>query len=96
VRESTLERYFVQRVLAAGGETRKMVWPGRRHAPDRIVFWPKGISDLVELKAPGEKPRPGQVREHARLKKLGHGVHVFSTKREVDIYVSISRALLCS
>lgn len=41
------------------------------------VFW-------VELKQPGEKPRPNQVREHERLMAFGMRVVVIDSLEGVD------------
>lgn len=89
MRESAIERYLVKRVKAAGGECRKL--KGRRNEPDRLVLWPgtygPARAHFVETKAPGKRPRPGQVREHTRLGGMGFSVFVISTKEAVDNYV---------
>lgn len=38
VHERDIERRLVKRVKELGGEVRKVVWPGRRGAPDRLVM----------------------------------------------------------
>lgn len=38
----------------------------------------------VELKAPGEKPRPGQLREHERMRRMGQRVEVIDSLKGVD------------
>lgn len=38
----------------------------------------------VELKAPGEKPRPGQLREHERMRAMGQRVEVIDSIEGVD------------
>lgn len=40
MRELTVEQYLVRRVRELGGEVRKVVWVGRRNAPDRLVMLP--------------------------------------------------------
>lgn len=95
IRERDVEAYLVERVKALGGEVRKLAWVGRCHAPDRLIMLPEvrsngpaGIipaeSFLVELKAPGQKARPGQVREHERLRKFGWRVEVVDSFEGVD------------
>ena len=90
MRESVIERYLHKRVTEAGGTTRKFT--GRIHAPDRIVIWP-GTSraghhvHFVECKAPLKKARPGQKREHTRLRALDCYVLVLDTKEMIDLYV---------
>ena len=88
MREARVESYFRREVIKAGGEARKLVTPGRRHAADRIVFWPGSVIDLVELKKPRAKPRRGQARDHERLeRKYGIRVRVIDTHEDVDNYI---------
>ena len=42
---------------------------------------------FVELKAPGQKPRPIQVKRHEQLRKLGFRVEVIDEKEQVDAMV---------
>lgn len=102
MKESTVETYFNKQVRAAGGDTRKM--KGRINDCDRLAIWPRLLVKalpgpqtrilpdaevhFVELKRPNAKPRAGQAREHARLRKLGCKVFVISTKAQVDAYVA--------
>ena len=83
MRESVIETYLVRRVKELGGEVRKAQWIGRRHAPDRRVMLPDRCM-WVECKAPGEKARPGQVREHRRMRELGERVEVVDSFERVD------------
>lgn len=83
--EADIEDYLVKEVEAAGGEVRKVVWLGRRHAPDRLVML--NGAHFVELKRPGEKPRSGQLREHERMRKHGLKVYVLSTYYGIDCFV---------
>lgn len=83
MRESEIEKYLVKRVNELGGEIRKVKWIGRRHAPDRRVM----LTDRcmwIELKATGEKCRPGQLREHERMRRQGERVEVIDSLAGVD------------
>ncbi|BEM41620.1 MAG: VRR-NUC domain-containing protein [Serratia nevei] len=80
IRESTIERHLVAQVKAVGGTAYKFTSPGRRSVPDRLVLLPGGRVVFVECKAPGEQPRPDQVREHEKLRKLGFKVVVLDSK----------------
>ncbi len=93
MRESEVEAYLVERVKALGGECRKVKWIGRLGAPDRLVMLPKTYQQLgqgdvstiwIEVKAPGEKPRPSQVREHERMRSMGQRVVVVDSFEAVD------------
>ena len=81
--ESTIENYLCEQVQKIGGEVRKVRWEGRRHAPDRRVMHPR-LQVWVELKAPRGKPRPGQLREHERMRRLGEDVRVIDSFEGVD------------
>lgn len=94
MRELTIEQYLVDRVKKLGGEVRKVKWIGRRGAPDRLVMLPgNGFSQVhgvkpytvwIELKAPGEKVKPHQAREHDRMRKMGQRVEVVDSFERVE------------
>ena len=88
---SGIEAYLKKRVAESGGVCRKFA--SRIHNPDQLVIWmgfPQGrlaVIHFVETKAPGKRPRPGQEREHKRLRAMGCKVFVIDTKEKVDAYV---------
>ncbi|MGQ0595812.1 VRR-NUC domain-containing protein [Aquabacterium sp.] len=94
IRERDIERHLVKRVKELGGEVRKVRWIGRRGAPDRLVMlperWTRGINThaaaaiWVELKAPGKKAEPHQVREHERMRTMGQCVVVIDSIEGVE------------
>lgn len=94
MRERDIEAHLVKRVKELGGEVRKVQWIGRNGAPDRLVMLParrgsngyavEAATIWVELKAPGEKPRPEQLREHARMCKVGQWVEVIDSIEGVE------------
>ena len=75
MRESSVEQKLREHIERQGGLCLKWVSPGRRGVPDRIVFLPGRIS-FVELKRPGEKPEPHQLRFHTLLRRFGFEVLV--------------------
>ena len=83
MRESDIESYLVKRVQNLGGEVRKAAWIGRRGAPDRLVML-DGKTIFIELKAPGVAAEPHQLREHARMRKMGQRVEVIDSFEGVD------------
>lgn len=85
MRESTIERSERKRHAAEGSLLLKFVSPGRNSVPDDILLRqiPPEHREIVsryfrfvEFKAPGQKPRPSQAREHERLRALGFTVDV--------------------
>lgn len=85
MKESDIERADRHQVEEEGGLLLKFISPGRNHVPDRLLLRriPAAHRDivaryfrLVEYKRPGEKPRPGQLREHERLREMGYQVDV--------------------
>lgn len=93
VRESKVERYFVEQCAAHGAVAEKYKSPGRRNVPDRLVMWPDRPSRLAaeinfaEIKKPGEDPTPGQLRDHDRRRKMGFEVYVIRSFDDVDGYI---------
>lgn len=84
--EHTVEAYFDQVVRRMGGETRKVVFPGRRGAPDRWALLP-GYNVLAELKRPkGGVVEAHQKREHERLRAAGVEVVVLHTREAIDAW----------
>ena len=97
MRERDIEEYLVDRVKAMSGEVRKVKWVNRRGAPDRLVMLParqvhtgggcfnaRPATVWVELKAPGTVPEDYQLREHARMRKLGQIVVVIDSLEGVE------------
>lgn len=90
MRESVIEDHLVARVRELGGECRKVQWIGRRGAPDRLVMMPNVARSTiwVELKAPGEKAKPHQKREHDRMRAMGQRVVVIDSIEGVEELLS--------
>ena len=76
MREKEIEKKLRLAVKQAGGICPKLVSPGFAGMPDRMVLLPNGRIGFVEVKAPGEKPRPLQTSRHRLLRSLGFKVYV--------------------
>ncbi len=91
IKEKNIEQYLVDRVQALGGVAEKFKSPNKRNVPDRLVLWPNehgyGRAEIVELKKPGEKPNAGQLRDHARRRRMGFSVYVLDSIVAVDNYI---------
>ena len=75
MRESVVERKLTAEVKKRGGLAVKFVSPGLDGVPDRLVLFPGGRLAFVELKAPGKKMRPLQVKRAKQLPALGFRVY---------------------
>lgn len=84
MRERDIERALVRAVKAAGGEVRKLMWVGRRAAPDRLVKLPDKQPMFVELKAPGGRLSRLQEVEHRRLRAIGLDVRVIWRMEDIE------------
>lgn len=82
--ESRIEAATNAAAKKAGGRSFKWTSPGHPGVPDRIVFLPGGRIIFVELKAPGKKPTPLQVKVHQLLRSLGADVRVVDSMEAVN------------
>lgn len=96
VREVRVEDYFVQMAVQYRCKAPKLVaGDGLRGWPDRMLLWPVGIVDYVELKRPeGGKFEPLQERTHYELRKMGFRVEVLNTNEKVRLYFQQRAATL--
>ena len=83
MREKTVEQKLVKAVKEKGGICPKLVSPGTDGIPDRMVLMPEARIGLVEVKAPGQKPRPLQVRRQEQLRALGFKSYVLDDPEQI-------------
>lgn len=83
MREKQIERKLTIAAKNMGGISVKFVSPGFDGMPDRIVLLPGGHMAFVEVKAPGEVPRPLQEARHRMLRRLGFQVYVLDDERQI-------------
>lgn len=81
--EKYIEQKLVKAVKELGGIAPKFVSPGLDGVPDRIVLLPMGRMAFVELKAPGNKMRPLQVRRKRQLEALGFLVYCVDSVEQI-------------
>ena len=74
MREKTIERKLTLMVKKRGGICPKFVSP---------VLLPGYHFAFVEVKAPGEKPRPLQLSRHKLLRRLGFPVYVLDAGEQI-------------
>ena len=86
MRESKIEKALTEGAERLGAVVRKLKWIGRDGAPDRVVMF-RGRTVWVELKRPGEVPRPIQENEHRLMRRAGQDVRVIDTLDGVDEFL---------
>ena len=81
--EKQIERTLVEAVRSRGGICPKFTSPGWDGVPDRIILFPGGRMAFAELKAPGKKPRPLQLRRKRQLETLGFRVFIIDSTEQI-------------
>ena len=75
MREKEIEKKLTAAVKTKGGMALKFVSPGIVGVPDRLILLPGAKIAFAELKAPGEKMRPVQIKRKRQLEALGFLVY---------------------
>ena len=83
MRENEIEAKLVAAVKIVGGVCWKFTSPGTSGVPDRIVLMPSGRIGFVEVKAPGETPRPLQCLRIRTLQRLGFKAFVLDSLDQI-------------
>lgn len=76
MREHDVEQKLVHAVKSHKGFAPKLSCPGMDGMPDRLILLPDGRMAFAELKAPGKRLRPLQLRRKRQLETLGFRVYV--------------------
>lgn len=71
VSEKQIEKAITAHAKKQGWLSWKLVCPSTAGVPDRIILKPGGKAVFIEVKAPGQKPRPLQRRRLNQLRQLG-------------------------
>ena len=85
--EKQIERELVAGVKRHGGLAVKFISPGMAGVPDRLVLLPGAKIVFVELKAPGRKLSPRQMKMAKRLEELGHFVRVIDSMEGIRTFL---------
>lgn len=83
MREKVIEQKLVAAVKKNGGICPKFTSPGFDGMPDRLILMPSGRFAFVEVKAPGQKPRPLQTARHKLLHCLGFRVYILDDESKI-------------
>lgn len=83
MREKEIEAKLVAAVKHAGGIAPKFSSPGFDGVPDRLLLLPDGRLAFAEVKAPGKKLRPLQVKRKRQLEALGFSVYCIDSLEQI-------------
>ena len=83
MREKAVEAKLTEAVRQSGGIAPKFVSPGFDGVPDRLILLPDGKLAFAEIKAPGRKMRPLQVRRKRQLETLGFSVYCIDRPEQI-------------
>jgi len=81
--EKELEQMLVIEVKKRGGRAYKLISPGVNGMPDRMVLLPDGHIGFVEVKEPGKKMRPNQIKRKGQLESLGFLVYCLDAYEQI-------------
>lgn len=84
MKESRLEHRLKREIENLGGMSLKLTVPGKRGMPDRLILLPGEKIYFIEMKVPGEKPRPLQRKRARQLQALGFYVCCLDSDEAVD------------
>lgn len=87
MREVRIETLLKRKIEKLGGLCIKFISPSMAGVPDRIILLPKGKIYFAELKAPGEKLRPLQIKRKEQIEKLGFKIYVIDSYEKVDEFL---------
>ena len=82
--EKYIEQKLVEAVRRNGGRALKFVSPGCDGVPDRIILMPGGRIVFAEVKRPGGKMRPLQMRRKLQLESLGFRVYLVDGTEQIE------------
>ena len=88
MRERDVEQSLVRAVKRLGGMCPKFVSPGLDGVPDRIILMPGARIAFAELKAPGRKMRPLQVKRKGQLESLGFRVYCIDNPKQINTAIA--------
>lgn len=92
--ESDVEEYLISQIRGVGGECLKWTSPAMRGIPDRLIFLPGRLFEIVETKTKGGTLDPLQRFVHKMLLKVGFVVWVIWNYEQVDDFMTYVKSKL--
>jgi hypothetical protein len=86
-KERQIENKLKKEVEMVGGLCLKFTSPGMAGVPDRLVLLSGARIYFVELKTPGKKLRPLQLKRKNQLESLGFTVYVIDSYKGIEDFL---------
>lgn len=90
--EQKIEKKLAREVRNHGGLCLKFTSPGTAGMPDRLIIMPGGHTAFIEVKAPGQKPRPLQKHRLQQLQQLGATTYVLDNPHHITEIINEIRS----
>jgi hypothetical protein len=87
MKEKQIESKLKREMERKGGLALKFISPTMAGVPDRLILLPGGKVCFVELKSPGKKLRPIQLKRKNQLESLGFKVYVIDSFEGVEKFI---------
>lgn len=85
--ESAVEKKLKKKIEKLGGLCLKFHPESKSGMPDRLVILPGGQMYWVELKKPGEKARPLQLKRKKQLEALGCKCFIVDSPESLNAFI---------
>lgn len=92
--EKDVERLLKKEVEKLGGMCFKLVSPGMRGTPDRLVLLPDGKVHFIETKTLSGRPSIQQMAFKKKIEERNGSVKILSGKEEVMTFIEDCRGAL--
>lgn len=86
MKERDVENYLIKKCKEYNILCFKFTSPSNAGVPDRILIG-YGYTLFIELKRPGEMPRPLQLEIHKKMRNHGAYVFVIDNKNDIDAII---------
>ena len=90
--ERKVEKKLTDGVRKLGGKAYKFVSPGNVGVPDRIIVWPDGKIEFVEIKSENGRLSKMQTAQINRLQEMTCDVHILYGADAVSAYLQARAA----
>ena len=85
--EKRLETRLKREAERLNGMYLKFTPQGTNGMPDRLILFPVNLLYFTEIRAPGKKLRPLQVKRKQQLERMGFKVYVIDSFKAIEDFI---------